>query len=402
MSHVENELEELSGSFTPDAWQMFNSFLWRLQEKMNEFNITQEQQTSVFLGIKEYLQEYIEDYSRKIQIIPFEETMELIRNIGSPSEILQALDLPIEKPRAQTMLKKTVADSQLCRYCNWLNTSDAQFCENCGNRIVKSVNKSTLALFRQKFVDYPYRISILVSYTLLLAIGTILILSTIIDDSEAFDIGELLGAILINVFGMLVPATVLGVLFGFLLKDLVRDRALFRYKYDQLLAYFQILFDLGFAFTMISATMVWLWLGLVYFDVINIEEIDAYILPIMILVVLLGCMIVFAMWITQWNSSNKSREVPYLLLLKTKQILSTSNKLRLRNSNFKLFGAILVLSLLWFFISAVMGSFVLIDFLNGAYLLFAFILIFNGFFLIRYNSWAYILAFISSNQSAPA
>ncbi|MFX1533700.1 MAG: zinc ribbon domain-containing protein [Promethearchaeota archaeon] len=402
MSYVEKELEGLSANFTPDAWQMFNSFLWSLQEKLNEFNIAQEQQISVFSGIKEYLQEYIEDYKNSV-LIPFEETMELIRNIGSPSEILQALDLPIEKPRAQTILEKTVGDSKLqCRHCNWLNTSDAQFCENCGNKIVKSVNENTLTLFRQKFVDYPYRISILVSYTLLLVIGAILILSTIIDDPEAYSIGELLGAILINVFGMLVPATVLGVLFGFFLKDLVRDRALFRYKYDQLLAYFQTLFDLGFAFTMISATMVWLWLGLVYFDLLNLEEIEAYIFPIMILVVLLGCIIVFAMWLTQWNSSNKSREVPYLLLLKTKQILSTSNKLRLQSLNFKLFGLILVLSLLWFSLSAFMGSFVLTDFLNGAYLLFAFILIFNGFFLIRYNSWAYILAFISLNQSASA
>lgn len=395
---MKKELEELSGSFTPDAWQMFNSFLWSLQEKMNEFNIAQEQQNSVFSGIKEYLQEYIEDYNRKVQIIPFEETMELIRNIGSPSEILQALDLPIEKARAQTILQKTVSDSKLqCRHCNWLNTSDSQFCENCGNRLVDSLDKSSLTLFRQKFADYPYRISILVSYTLLLVIGTIQILFTIMNNPEAFDIGELLGAILINVFGMLIPATVLGVLFGFFLKDLVGDKALFRYKYDQVLAYFQILFDLGFAFTMISASMVWLWLGLVYFDLLNLEEIEDYILPIMILIVLLGCIIVFAMWITQWNSSNKTREVPYLLLLKTKQILGNSNKLRLQSLNFKLFGAILVLSLLWFSVSTIMGSFVLTDFLNGAYLLFAFILIFNGLLLIRYNSWIYILTFISSN-----
>ncbi|MFX0094488.1 MAG: hypothetical protein ACFFBD_22310, partial [Candidatus Hodarchaeota archaeon] len=93
MSHVKKELEGISGNFTPDAWQMFNSFLWSLQEKMDEFNITQEQQTSVFSGIKEYLQEYIEDYKNSA-LIPFEETMELISNIGSPSEILQALDLP--------------------------------------------------------------------------------------------------------------------------------------------------------------------------------------------------------------------------------------------------------------------------------------------------------------------
>ncbi|MFX0091082.1 MAG: hypothetical protein ACFFBD_04900, partial [Candidatus Hodarchaeota archaeon] len=116
---------------------------------------------------------------------------------------------------------------------------------------------------------------------------------------------------------------------------------------------------------------------------------------------LLGCIIVFAMWITQWNTSNKSREVPYLLLLKTKQILSTSSKLRLQSLNFKLFGVIFVLSLLWFSLSVLMGSFVLIDFLNGAYLLFAFILMFNGLLLIRYNSWSYILTFISSNQPTP-
>ncbi|MHA2270479.1 MAG: zinc ribbon domain-containing protein [Candidatus Hodarchaeales archaeon] len=246
--------QELSDHFTIDAWQLIDSFIGSLQKKMNKFCISSEEQVTVFDWIEEFIQEFVEDYKGKAKI-NFDEALGLIREIGSPSEILQAMELPIERiangevvissPKTATPPAQSVAAPQQsviapqeflkadersyrlpCSACNWPNYPDAIFCENCGSKITEGVVARTGPTLLPGMQSHPTTFSIFYSYILLLIIGffeAFLIYIGSLDEPNEAD--ELLTGIIPAVFGvMMIPAVVFGLTMGYLVERLDQDQ----------------------------------------------------------------------------------------------------------------------------------------------------------------------------------
>jgi hypothetical protein len=246
--------QELSEHFTVDAWQLIDSFVGSLQKKMDQFGISSEEQVTVYDWIDEFIQEFMEDY-KGIAKINFDEALGLIREIGSPSEILQAMELPIERiangemrisslktaatpaqnvitpPKAviapQEFLKAEERSYRLpCSACNWPNYPDAIFCENCGSQITESVEARTGPTLLPGMRAHPTAFSVFYSYILLLIIGffeAFLIYIASLDDPNESE--ELLSGIIPAVIGvMMVPAVVFGLTMGYLVERLDQNQ----------------------------------------------------------------------------------------------------------------------------------------------------------------------------------
>ncbi len=221
-NNLKVQLQELSGSFTPDAWQLISSFLTNLQKKMDQFDITPEQRSTIYNGIEEFIQEFVEDYSDKAKI-NFDEALALIQEIGSPSEILQAMEMPVERVTAQkTVSVPTKPVKNRCSSCNWANESDARFCENCGRRLTEVVDTTESSFLPKIFTTYPNVTSILISYfifiiAVIVEVGVPLVL--IIPDSEKDPslIPTIWGVALII---MIPPAVIFGLIGSYLITQL--------------------------------------------------------------------------------------------------------------------------------------------------------------------------------------
>ncbi|MFX0112953.1 MAG: hypothetical protein ACFFB3_00245 [Candidatus Hodarchaeota archaeon] len=246
--------QELSEYFTPDAWQLIDSFVLNLQKKMNQFSISSEEQVTIFDWIEEFIQEFVEDYKGKAKI-NFDEALGLIREIGSPSEILQAMELPIEQmtkeegaispPEAvvtptpivtapqqaiiteQKTLKRAERGYKLpCSACNWPNYPDAVFCENCGRRITEPLETRKTTSLPPGMKAHPTAFSVLYSYILLLIIGFfegLIVYIANLDDPDETD--GLLTDIIPAVIGiMMIPAVVFGLAMAYLVERLDQDQ----------------------------------------------------------------------------------------------------------------------------------------------------------------------------------
>ncbi len=231
--------QDISTYFSPDAWQLVISFLINLQEKLEQFNISMEQQTTVFNGIEEFIQEFIEEY-RDNGIINFENSIELIGEIGSPSEILQAIEVSIEEIKSRTNIlenpksrkKHEKGNKLLCRYCSWANESDARFCENCGRKIYELVEATNPIQLPQAIINHPFKTSILLSYLALIILGSIGVIISPLSSPSTYSynqvgLGDFLGDILQEVIG---PAIVLGLILGFLIKWIYREERSTKYR----------------------------------------------------------------------------------------------------------------------------------------------------------------------------
>jgi hypothetical protein len=253
-TNLKISFQELSEYFTPDAWQLIDSFVLSLQKKMDQFSISSEEQVTIFEWIEEFVQEFIEDYKGRAKI-NFDEALGLIREIGSPSEILQSMELPVEQvmkeeavmspPETVVKPAQTIPEPQQaliapqktlkadergyklpCSACNWPNYPDSVFCENCGRRITEPVDTKKTPTLLPGMNAHPTAFSVLYSYVLLLIIGLfeglIVYISSLDDPNEA---DSLLSDIIPGVIGvMMIPAVVFGLIMGYLVERLDQDQ----------------------------------------------------------------------------------------------------------------------------------------------------------------------------------
>jgi hypothetical protein len=168
--------------FTSDAFDLISNYITNLKNYLIRARTDRNQQEVVINGIFEFISEYVSDY--KNCKLNFSETLKLIEDIGSPSEIVQSLDI---KSKELTSINENI-----CTYCKSEISQDAQFCEVCGRtdlnqiKIPSSTNKedsefNRFTYFRtsikQSIIDKPYSRSFLLcllSLTFLISIYFIL------------------------------------------------------------------------------------------------------------------------------------------------------------------------------------------------------------------------------------
>ncbi len=387
---------ELSEHFTPDAWQMLNSFWHSLQERMKELKIANTQQTTILSGIEEFIHEFIEDYKDR-ERINFERTLELIQEIGSPSEILQAMDLPIEEKiiqdRREADIKTATVDfredysktTQIkCQICEWLNASDSKFCENCGKRIIKQREMKKPSYIPQEAIDHPYIASLSISYLILITLGVVFHYLRNSPSNPTRLSHERFIEILhdIPIF-ILIPTIIIGLFSGYVIDHSFLEER--RSKYDTQLSHFQDYYSLGIILTLIS-----LWLLYVYLP-FSINYNEALVLVFSLAFFANG----IAIWINKRNLDNRSAiTTSYLDLLKFTKAIDNYNYTRIRDIN-------IAGSVVSFVISAVLWSSYDYSIL-GVTAWIAFIpmllMLINGIALMNYYSWSHINRFIAAKS----
>lgn len=216
---VTPQFQELSVYFTSDGWRMITSFVENLNKKLNQFDIGVEEKKSVLNGIEEFIQEFVEEYKDRSKI-NFDEVLGLIREIGSPSEIIQSMDITIEQMMKHDSMENLQKLGRIiCKNCNWPNEHDSRFCDNCGKKLIELMKREKPIGLPKLMLRFPNVTSIFFTYSIFLIYGFFLIVIAIVIFPEE-EISSIMELFLVLFVLMIVPAIVYGLIFGFLLEML--------------------------------------------------------------------------------------------------------------------------------------------------------------------------------------
>ncbi|MFX1283390.1 MAG: hypothetical protein ACFFB5_07035 [Promethearchaeota archaeon] len=216
------QFQELSDYFTSDGWRMIISFVENLKKRLDQFDIDIEEKESIFNGIEEFIQEFVEEYKDKAKIT-FNEALSLIREIGSPSEIIQSMDLTIEQMMKQVSVKDPIeSDKIICKACSWPNEPDSRFCDSCGKKLIELEEEKDVVYLPQIMFRFPNVTSIIFTYFIFFFYGLFIgiIAIAISPEWESQNITELF----LSLFVLLIaPAIIYGLIFGYLIETLDKE-----------------------------------------------------------------------------------------------------------------------------------------------------------------------------------
>lgn len=216
------QFQDLSNYFTSDGWRMIISFVENLKKRLDQFDVDDEEKESIFNGIEEFIQEFVEEYKNRAKIT-FNEALSLIREIGSPSEIIQSMDLTIEQMMKCDSVKDTQeSDKIICKACSWPNEPDSKFCDSCGKKLIKLGEEKKLVYLPQIMFRFPNVTSIIFIYSIFFIYGLFIgiIAVNISPEWEIYNITELF----LSLFVLLIaPAIIYGLIFGFLIETLDKE-----------------------------------------------------------------------------------------------------------------------------------------------------------------------------------
>ena len=394
------QLRRLSEYFTSDGWQVIYSFIENLQEKLKQFNVAEDDQVTIFGGIQEYLDDFISDYKDHSKI-SFSDALGVIQDIGSPNEILQSMDLSIEKIqlKADRLVEIIPSESEestrtiSCTSCGWLNERDSIFCDKCGRKLVevgKRVKEKPRFSLPQEIITSPFLAGIFLSYLVLVTCGMIILALTYspFADPDLMYIPELYDKLNTISISMILPSIIVGLVVGlcinrFYSREFVLDR------YEEHLIQLQTRFSFGMILSLIS-----LWLILIYIPIQPTRN-ETFILIIALAFI---CLIV-PFWIYRWNIAKKPSKTPYFTFLKSLRTLESYNMTKIRKYTIICSIAFFILiTLVW----AEIMHYSVLDIPGMTVfglpawiiLILALVLFADGVFLMYYYSWNSINRFI--------
>ncbi len=204
--------------FVSEAWNLFLSYLESLEKAMERNDVNSEKQREVFDGIIDYVDEYVEELN--VEKLSYNSTLNLLEDLGSPSEVLFAMDL-LPKQLHNSTARNSPTLTINCRRCNTNNPLNSNFCEICGTPTTGVKNfKSVVS---QQVIDHPYSSIFICSYFIFVLSGVIY--WTILNLSDLFypvSLRILLSVSFspIVIIGSLIIALVFGYFLNFFLHDL--------------------------------------------------------------------------------------------------------------------------------------------------------------------------------------
>ena len=143
-------IDSLSESFTDDALFLIQSYFKKLNKKMIESGVPHRKQRFIIDGLQSFLDEYIEDSIGKKRI-SFDDTLDILSEIGSPTEIIQTLSftkhtgiITTSTEENHILNKHITSNSNIdsseifqrennlnfCRYCRTANEKSSNYCVN--------------------------------------------------------------------------------------------------------------------------------------------------------------------------------------------------------------------------------------------------------------------------------
>ncbi|MFX0186031.1 MAG: hypothetical protein ACFE95_23355, partial [Candidatus Hodarchaeota archaeon] len=402
--NVSEMINSLSENFTEDAIFFIHSYFEKLEKKLETSGVPQTKQGFIIRGLYYFINEYIEDHTNKNNIISFETTLEILNEIGSPTDIIQTLSFT--KDSQMIFTKKdngssieptfgstdTVSKSPqivnqqiLCKYCFTSNSYSSNYCESCGRNLL--YQQDLPQSIKQEVIDHNYFITFLFCWfglvifqILFYTYFGISTLSLLFPDIQVRRWGIPFPAeLVLSMVLSFIPAIIVTFIIGFILDEMYLNKLKSsKQRYNQAIENLHGRFFLGIWLTII---------GIVLFVILIINGFGEFILPLLILSMIYGA--------SFWNHIlvGKPSKVPYFNLLSTKKLLDNHVKEKYFKFNpiFMLLSVFLVT--LWIILAdSFLHPEVSIQelILIGGLVLLSIITISNGLFFIYFYNWSNI------------
>ena len=417
--NVSEMINSLSENFTEDAIFLIHSYFDKLQKKLESSGVPQTKQGFIIRGLYYFINEYIEDHTSKNNIISFETTLEILNEIGSPTDIIQTLSFTKDSPIGFTTSNKgssikpvhtfesttpvlNLPQKQiLCKYCYTSNDYSSNYCESCGRNLLYQQNFPQS--IKQEIIDHNYFITFLFSWFGLALFQIFFyasfgssMFSLLFPDIKIRQWGVPLSTLLptelaLSLILSAIPAVFVTFVIGFILDELFLNKLKSsKQKYNQTIDNLQGRFIIGI-WLMVTGIILWAFLVMNGFS--------EFIPPLIILLMVYGA--------SFWNHfflAGKPSNVPYFKLLSTKKMLDN----HVKEKYFKFNPIIILLSAflatLWIFLTDIFfHPEVRIQelFLMGGLVLLSFIIIANGLFFIYFYNWSSIKKYLHLTNDSP-
>lgn len=386
-----NNEASLKDSFTEEAWEILFTYFGRLRKALNSKNISNQSQESVLNGIYDYINEFVSE--REPNKIDFQETLTLMKDIGSPNDIILAVGVN-GLDKEEESIETEYSDLINCQKCGFSNLREAQFCENCGISMPSlSIGKINLNQF---LYDHPYFFSLLTVYT------SIAILYTILKGSDY-------GSTNLYTYLTFVPRSLISpevifltiictFLVGYIADKLFEPHQSDKLKLKKALSSIEDSFVSGLIVIYICLTYFVFSIIYIVSD-IGIDGIfaePALILPFTIIYFLIAISSFFILW--YWNSSERMFNPNYLTLLRIKQTSEFKmKKVFLRNLIYGIPGGIVTTIIFIGIIAVGKGWIDIVSIIVGiiaGFMLFSLII---GYSHVYHYSWTILKSTIDEN-----
>ena len=397
-------MDSLSDSFTDDAIFLIQSYFDKLNTKLDASGVPSTKQKFIVRGLHYFINEYIEDHLHKDSLINFETALEILNEIGSPTDIIQAISYSKdsqtifpEVSQQSGIVTKSKPDSSrtriqtvVCRHCNTSNPPSSNYCESCGRNFVSQ--QDFPQNIKQELIDHNYSLifvfsclSLSLLQIFLYSLSQITLFTVLFPDVSLRPWGiPFPEELAISMILSFLPAAVFTFIFGYLLDEFYLNKMKSsKQKYNLAVENFQGRFILG----------IWLILvGIVLVTYLVINGYREFTPHLLILLMFYSA----SFWI-HFFIVGKPNNVPYFKLLRTKKILDN----HVKEKYFMLFPVLIfvatIIVTLWLIVanSLVHPNIPFQDlFLVGGLLLTSTVIISNGLFFVYYYNWSSVRKFL--------
>lgn len=379
--------EKIGNLFTADGLELVVSYFESLKSKMEKSEINSDQQEIVIKGIFEFIFELSSNY--KTSKINFSDTLNLIDEIGSPTEIIESFDFTTDFNK----------NNLQCPSCKWKNDPKTIFCEYCGKEIKKiyynsslkenllktEFNKDFTQKLKHDYFEHPYSRNIIYSTLIITIILLIRGYRSFLTIHSMFDL------ILISTIGIslcfavsIIPSLLLGSFLGFIVNIKIKSKKSLIVRQDKILNHFEQNLAEGFILVFIGTTFLVSWLGF---------GIDVSFQPLMVLLWSIFIILDIFMIFYYHKPNLKPLNMNLTELGNLKLIVDKNNNKQFLRLNITSIPYILIISFIMIILNYVHFSttngFNMVPALTFFFLYYVICCIFiiNGFLSIRLNSW---------------
>ena len=380
--------KDITNLFTNDGLELLTSYLLSLRTQMSKSELSTDQQDIVLNGIFEFITEF--SLTHQNSKLNFSDSLNLIDDIGSPSEIIHSFDFNEENEE----------DSFLCPSCKWENNSNSVYCEYCGKLLSKVDNKKLInknlrvkeilnnisQKINQDIIDYPYSRSYALSTIIFTAV--VFFIRYVSNVSQAQStykfINVLFEGIMLSFVSTLFPSIVVALIVGFILDSEFKSEKSLKFRYDKIIKHFEENVEVGLILILMGSSF------LCVFFALGSETI---ITPLVFIIWFIAIISSILIMIYYDKKSLKPTNLNITQLSKLKLIIDKNNNKKFIFFNLKTIPLTLILSFLSLILNYIIPSSIIpvasalvVSIWFLIYLVSYFIII-NGFLFIKLNSW---------------
>lgn len=389
---IEGTKSELQSHFTRDAWEQFEQYLDNLGGKFKEFSIPQDLARKTIEGILDYVKGYIQELDNRA-LINFAKALELITDLGSPSEVIQDMELPpVDKENIMVSPTMQPVDTgKHCVECGWKLETNVIYCQNCGKN--SSIPERVFSPVKQWIIDRPNTAGILIAALAIVAILSLIGVWILIGALRNAQDGSIGPSTSIEVDGgfiflLAIFVVISGFVLGYFIDSIYGEYRSFKSRYNKLAESIETNYTI--------ATLLLVLAFFVYAIVIgNTSSLtEQYSLPLTFFV-LLGLPISYIITLLL-NDRGKYSEISYMQLLQIKRTISDRGSHKIINFNKYFIPALILASPSWHYLIYLnLKDVILLAAIPGTAFFFIALTIGNCVFYAREYSWKTLIKEIS-------